>query len=567
MEENVRINTRQLDKNTYKDILISPNNDDIIIPISATFDRVALHIGIGNGRGIFIEKPDVKDGKEIKTSVKRATQKFMKRMYKGIAKNENAIESKLEELRKPLVEDEDKFIGDISNRHDIDRYLLRYVYSFYGKTISKAAKGLSKNGLLLRQAQSEDVRSVIDSMHAALEMEMVSIPGIRNISLLKPKQDFKGPTVPNMNIDMKLYSRPNYSFNATNAAVSLDRQSLDTIDIDYQNEMLAILIDAETGISRAFLNFLTPEFQIGSFSINANDTNFEEDFEKSMQDSQMFSEVTLLTIKGQEQNYKGARQKLRERRQKLRERRKNNKTYTINDVSFSKQPCFIEKYVMINYLSEGRVAENDDIDEAYISETDNVEIETAEYVTLLSEGAIPAEVDEKDSGILSIGSDQSEFLTFDTFQTVSGEAITHKEEKGMTLDNVPQTSNANLEELSHGIVVEKELYNRKECIESDNANKNFVTDEARVNIEFEPEEAAADIERIAIRDNIEADETAEQNRAVDISSDEDDECDDDDSIFGILTIYKQSGLHCELNKAAIDKDFGYRFFSLSTFYR
>jgi hypothetical protein len=201
-----------------------------------------------------------------------------------------------------LVEVKDKFIGDISNRQDIDRYLLRYVNSFHGKTISKAAKGSSKTGLLLRQAKSEDVNSIIDSMHAVLEM--ISISDTRNTLLPESKHDFQGPTVTSLNTDMDLNKRYKSSLNATLPATSYDEKAFKAIDKAYQSEMLAILIDTAVGnrISRAYLNCLNTEFQTtGSYLTYVNDMEWDAEFVKTMQDSLMFSKDAL-TKQAENQN-------------------------------------------------------------------------------------------------------------------------------------------------------------------------------------------------------------------------------------------------------------------------
>lgn len=56
---------------------MNEDNDDVIIPISATCDEAVLHIGIGNKTGVSIEKPDVKKEKEYKTSVEHAARNVL----------------------------------------------------------------------------------------------------------------------------------------------------------------------------------------------------------------------------------------------------------------------------------------------------------------------------------------------------------------------------------------------------------------------------------------------------------------------------------------------------------
>ncbi|XP_060583184.1 uncharacterized protein LOC132739485 [Ruditapes philippinarum] len=109
MEENPSNYNQRIAKSTFKDILISPNNDDVIIPISATFDKAVLHIGIGNGCGIFIEKFGLKNDNELKTSVKYATRKFTDARYQRKNKCKDQKASKSGDIEKIVDESGEKF--------------------------------------------------------------------------------------------------------------------------------------------------------------------------------------------------------------------------------------------------------------------------------------------------------------------------------------------------------------------------------------------------------------------------------------------------------------------------
>ncbi|XP_060564031.1 uncharacterized protein LOC132723351 isoform X2 [Ruditapes philippinarum] len=100
MEKSSQNDNPRVAESTFKDILISPNNDDVIIPTSATFDKAVLHIGIGNGCGIFIEKFGVKNDKELKTSVKYATRKFTDARNQRKNKGKNLKARKVKILRR-----------------------------------------------------------------------------------------------------------------------------------------------------------------------------------------------------------------------------------------------------------------------------------------------------------------------------------------------------------------------------------------------------------------------------------------------------------------------------------
>ncbi|XP_053387299.1 uncharacterized protein LOC123542106 [Mercenaria mercenaria] len=67
-------------------ILINESKDDVIIPIGATFDTAVLHIGVRTRRDISIEKPDVKQGTEVITSVAYATRTFSENRNKKDSK-------------------------------------------------------------------------------------------------------------------------------------------------------------------------------------------------------------------------------------------------------------------------------------------------------------------------------------------------------------------------------------------------------------------------------------------------------------------------------------------------
>jgi hypothetical protein len=131
--------------------LISANNDDVIIPTSATFDKVVLHIGIESRSGVTIGKPHVKDGKALITSVAFATRKFKKSFYNGDNKGLDATGKERGDFRQPVVESDEKFRKDIQNETDVERLLSQLASSFYSKAPlenKKAKEIMSETGLL-----------------------------------------------------------------------------------------------------------------------------------------------------------------------------------------------------------------------------------------------------------------------------------------------------------------------------------------------------------------------------------------------------------------------------------
>jgi hypothetical protein len=132
-------------------------------------------------------------------------------------------------------------------------------------------------------------------------------------------------------------------------------------------------------------------------------------------------------------------------------------------------------------------------------------------------------------------------------------------EKERALDNDPHTNNVVLDKVSNDKVIDLKLYKTNKSIESVYANVGFIPDETSIRIKGE--ETVVDIESIVITEHHEVNVSEERNRIVGISinkdegneekeDDDDDDDDGDDDKCGILTIYKKSGLHCELSKVS-----------------
>ncbi|XP_060557670.1 uncharacterized protein LOC132718070 [Ruditapes philippinarum] len=298
MEESPQNDNQCLAKSTFKDtcILISPNNDDVIIPISATFNKAVLHIGIGNGCGIFIEKFGMKTDKELKTSVKYATRRFSDARHQRKNKGKDLKASKMEDIK--IVDGSvEKFTRDIQRMKEIDCQLAKLVehllvqapteFKIATDTISDTKPLKEKKSLNIENditATDESIQSTIDTF---LTSEIKSV--VRRIPMHEKEiAEIATPTLIELNMNTHLYR-----LNETHLKEKRTT-SFESIDKTYQNEMLEIANDTESGVCKP--NCIYPSTETG-FPLTADmHVYLDEVFVISKKGSQMFDEYVTTNI-------------------------------------------------------------------------------------------------------------------------------------------------------------------------------------------------------------------------------------------------------------------------------
>ncbi|XP_060582509.1 uncharacterized protein LOC132738913 [Ruditapes philippinarum] len=314
MEESPQNDNRRVAKSTFKDILISPNNDDVIIPMSATFDKAVLHIGIGNGCGIFIEKFGVKNDKELKTSVKYATRKFTDARNQRKNKGKNLTASRSEDIEKIVDESGEKFTRDIPSMEDIDRQLAKLVDHLLVKSPmeTKNAKNTMSDTKPLKENKSLNIESDISATDKSIQSTIGTVftSDIKSDERREPRHEkeiaesttpgFDDQTIAGTNMKIHLYKLNETRFKAEKTT------SFETIDKAYQEEMLQIAIDKEAGIYKP--TNIWPSTERGSSFPLEEDMHvyLDEVFVISKRGSEMFDEYVSVTT---EKRRKGEQQR------------------------------------------------------------------------------------------------------------------------------------------------------------------------------------------------------------------------------------------------------------------
>ncbi|XP_060578584.1 uncharacterized protein LOC132735626 [Ruditapes philippinarum] len=508
MEEISANDNRRAAKSTFKDILISPNNDDVIIPISTTFDKAVLHIGIGNGCGIFIEKFGMKIGKELKTSVKYATRKFTDARNQRKNKGKYIKARKREDIEKIVDESGEMFTRDIPSIEETDRQLAKladYVL-VRAPTEHKNAIDIISDTKPLKEIKSLDIdsdvadtderiQSTIGKVFTSdIKYDKRRIPMHEKViaEITAPHFDYQTMVEPNMKIHLYKLNETRFKAERTN--------SFEAIDKAYQEEMLQIAIDKEAGAHEP--TNIWPLAESGSgFSLSEDmHVYLDEVFVFSKRSSQMFDDYVSET------------------------KEKNRKEKQQEDVSESG-------------TTRGVV----DIDKDYPVADGNLfgrALDKGQRRKISSDTILDRAAD-KDSDTLN-GMDP------DTF----GEFLDIESDNSMSKDMsaVGKTSdNDTIDEIV-------DIKSDDEIVDIIESNDDII-----------------DIVAIALQDQDEADITAARN---DIDDTYNDVVDDDDNLFGIMDLYINSELHFDLHNMPASpeefgqkKDFGYKFFSFSTFFK
>ncbi|XP_060584155.1 uncharacterized protein LOC132740293 [Ruditapes philippinarum] len=506
MEEISAYDNRPVAISTFKDILISPNNDDVIIPISTTFDKAVLHIGIGNGCGIFIEKFGVKDGKELKTSVKYATRKFTDARQQRKNKGKDLKASESEDIEKIVDESGEKFMRDIPSMKEISRLMAKLFNHLLVQAPTENKSGIDTipDTKPLKESKSVDIERDIGAADESIQ----SITGtvlssdIKRDVQGKPRHekeiaenttsgfDYQTLVEPNMNIH--LYKPNETRFEAERTT------SFEAIDRAYQEEMLQIAIDKEAGVYTP--NFIWPSTENGSGFPLADDMHvyLDEIFVISKRVCQMFDEHVSATTE------------------------KNRKDKQQEDVSES-GPTSAVVYINKDYT----VAERNLIgDVLYKDKSDPI----SSHTIAADKDSDTVDPDTFDD-ILNIESDGSKSIDVDAVDDMSDSD---------TLDGITD-------------------------IESDDEVVEII----------ESDDDIVDIEEISLQEvHDEVDLTAARDDIDDTYITNNDVIDDDDDLFGIMGIFRKSDLHFDLHNMPESaehcdqkKDFGYKFFSFSTFFK
>ncbi|XP_060557751.1 uncharacterized protein LOC132718143 [Ruditapes philippinarum] len=292
---------RGVANSTFKDILISPNNDDVIIPISTTFDKAVLHIGIGNGCGIFIEKFGMKNGKELKTSVKYATRKFTDARQQRRNKGKDRKASKSEDIEKIVDESGEKFMRDIPSMKKKDRQMARLFDHLLAQAPTENKSGIDtiSDTKPLKESKSVDTESDIGATDESIQsiIGTVLTSDIKNdvhgkhmndkeiARITAPSFDNQILVGPNMNIHF--YKLNETRFNAERTT------SFEAIDKAYQEEMLQISFEKEAGAYKP--NHIRPSNETGFPLEDDMHIYLDEIFVISKRGTQMFDEFVSAT--------------------------------------------------------------------------------------------------------------------------------------------------------------------------------------------------------------------------------------------------------------------------------
>ncbi|XP_060567881.1 uncharacterized protein LOC132726561 [Ruditapes philippinarum] len=489
MEENLAIDNRRVAESTFKDILISPNNDDVIIPISATFDKAVLHIGIGNECGIFIEKFVAKNGKELKTSVKYATRKFTDARYQRKNKGEDLKASKSEAIEKIVGESAERFSREFPSMKEIDRQLAKlydHLMVKAPKEIKNATDTISDTNLLKENksikiecdiaATDEFIQSTIRKFFTSdIKSDLRRKPrheeGIDGIT--SPRSDYLNLNEPNMNI--YLYKHNEKSLKAKRTI------SFEAIDKAYENEMLGIAMDKESGAYKE--NCIRP---IGFPPAEDMHVYLDEVFVISKRGSHMFDEDVPATT----------------------EKRLNDKL--LEDV-FGSDPASL----VIDINKDNKVADFNLFGEVL----------DKDRCCPMSSDTIVDRAANKDNNTFAD-------IEPGTFELVNSTII--------DIDAIDEMSDGDTLDI----------------------------------LDIESDDDIVNIEAMALQEQDEVDISLARNDTADNTTNDNDMVDDDDKLFGIMNIYVKSDLHFDLNNIPAlaehcdqKKDFGYKYFSFSTFFK
>ncbi|XP_060558057.1 uncharacterized protein LOC132718382 isoform X1 [Ruditapes philippinarum] len=606
MGENPQNYNQRLAKSAFKDILISANNDDVIIPTSATFDKVVLHIGIGNRSGVTIEKPPVGDGKKLITSVEYATRKFKKSYYQRDRKDTGATENVSEDT----IEPGEKFRRDTNNQTDIDRHMLQLASSFYSTTpleTETASAIVSETGLT-KQVQPENNKNDADTVEAKLEK--ISTLNINDVLIpdVKDRNEIVARTKLSTGVESQVSAEPNIKpdidfdkfdktcLDALRAKLSI-KEIRDAIDKAYENEMLAIAVDEEANVPKP--NEIWQPKATGSCLSLADDAYLADYFANSERGSEIFAESTSDTLEKEESLCENDLSKQTNAED-------DTGTCVPDEVTNTKirLPDSIEKYVMISKDNDINIADIGLNDQECISEVvkiSTVDQECGERVCIESLQTKPAtngeitqrEDREREQGSVSDLHDEDEDIDSVTLETgvhvESTDTMSDSDEPETVVpvhiepdklmpsldtpnDNVDIESDSKsvdkgtVDEMSDSDtledIVDMELDDEVvDIIESD--------DEIMDNIDIGIE----DIEAIVLQDQDELDVTTARNYITGNSTNDNGITGDGDNVFGILDIYVKSNLHFDVDKITAaeqcdeKKDYGYIFFSFSTFFK
>ncbi|XP_060562594.1 uncharacterized protein LOC132722170 [Ruditapes philippinarum] len=496
MEGSSQNDNQRVSKCTFKDILISPNNDDIIIPISATFDKAVLHIGIGNGCGIFIEKFGVKNGKELKTSVKHATRRFTDARHERKNKVKDLKASKSEDVQNIVAESVEKITRDIPSMKEIDWQLAKLVDHLLVKapTDIKSATDRISDTKPLKENKSLNIENDIatNAIGTVFTSEIKNDVDLRRKPMHEKEiADIATPNLIEPNINTPLYRLNETHFKAERSS------SFEAIDKVYQNEMLEIAIDTEAGFSTP--NCIRPSTETGFPLTDDMHVYLDEVFVISKRGSQMFDEHVKTTIE---------------------KRRKDKQLKNV-------------------FESDPTSAEND-----YTVEDSNLfaDVLDKDQIGPISSHPIVDRTADNNSDTLNrIGPD--------TF----GDILDKESDDSVNKDI------GEVEEMSDSDTQDDTLH-----IESDDKIVDII----------ESDDDSVDLEAIALQDQDEIDITEARNDIDDTYITYSDVVDGDDNLFGIMDIYIKSDLHFDLHNIPASaehcdqkKDFGYKFFSLKTFFK
>ncbi|XP_060584153.1 uncharacterized protein LOC132740291 [Ruditapes philippinarum] len=297
MEEISANDNRPVANSTFKDILISPNNDDVIIPISATFDKAVLHIGIGNGCGIFIEKFGVKNGKELKTSVQYATRKFTDARKQRKNKGKDLKASSSEDIEKIVDESGERFTSGIPSMKEIDRQMAKLLDHLLVQETTENKSGIDTipDTKPLKESKSVDIESDIGAADKSIRSIIGTVlsSDIRSDVQGKPMHDkeiaLEEKTLVESDMNNHLYKLNETRFNAERTT------SFEAIDKAYQEEMLQIAIEKEPGVYKP--NCIRSSTETGFPLTGDMYVYMDEIFVTSKRDSQMIDEYVSATTK------------------------------------------------------------------------------------------------------------------------------------------------------------------------------------------------------------------------------------------------------------------------------
>ncbi|XP_060566357.1 uncharacterized protein LOC132725273 [Ruditapes philippinarum] len=525
MEENPSNDTKYSAKSTFKDILINANNDDVIIPTSATFDKVVLHIGIGSRSGVTIEKPPVKHGKALISSVEFATRKFKKSFYKGDNKGLDVTGKERGDFRKPVVESDEKFRKDMQNETDVERIMSQLASSFYSEApleTKKAKEVLSETGLT-EQVYLENTKK--DNTRANIRDE---------VAMLK--------TCPPYQIEKYiLIARDN-----ENCFAEIGHN-----DREYVSEVVML-----------------PN--------------------KEKIDSPLYNNYDLVIKELKERN-DGLRNKKDDARDLYTEylERVNTKTEVKTVDMVNVKPEIIEKFAMPTVVQE----KNDSL--RLESPKTKCDITSCDYISYQEERAPD---DESDA------SDPTENTDDELTDTDTLETVVHKKPPDPLSDSETSITVIHFEpdQIKSDRDTSNDTQDTSIASDSDGASTEYTTTDDELydsdtlddvsDIEFDDDIAdikgldndivdtkeldddILDIEAIDLQDQGEVDITATWNDISDTPTNDNDLYDDDDNLFGILNVYIESELHFDHSKIPVAEhceqkiDFGYKYFSFSTFF-